>query len=138
MLDIHMLLCVFCNREIHPQENFRIFLPIENRGICEDCLIKEFIKLVEDNPGGIAPFVVEGLRSILKRKHRVMTISKPIRERVFFRYKNTCCQCGANDKLSIDHIKPVRLGGTDTISNLQVLCKRCNSKKGAKYGTTMD
>lgn len=33
----------------------------------------------------------------------------------------------------IDHIKPVYLGGTNDIKNLQLLCHRCNRKKGLNY-----
>lgn len=33
---------------------------------------------------------------------------------------------------TVDHIVPLKLGGTDTIDNVQLLCKHCNSSKGAK------
>ena len=43
-----------------------------------------------------------------------------------------CRHCGAVDDLTIDHIKPVMKGGKNKLSNLQLLCRSCNSKKGAK------
>lgn len=33
---------------------------------------------------------------------------------------------------TVDHIVPLKLGGTDTSDNVQLLCKHCNSSKGAK------
>lgn len=41
----------------------------------------------------------------------------------------TCARCGATEKLTIDHIIPMIRGGSDDLSNLQILCKRCNSSK---------
>lgn len=47
-------------------------------------------------------------------------------------FENKCLACGAKGKLSIDHVIPIAIGGTNDISNLQPLCKSCNSKKGIK------
>jgi len=44
-----------------------------------------------------------------------------------FNYK--CAKCGENKKLTKDHIKPLSLGGTDFIKNIQPLCRNCNSRK---------
>lgn len=43
-----------------------------------------------------------------------------------------CAHCGDRnvDRLTIDHIVPLRRGGTNHMSNLQVLCSICNSIKG--------
>lgn len=43
-----------------------------------------------------------------------------------------CAHCGDRnvDRLTIDHIVPLRQGGTNAMSNLQVLCSICNSIKG--------
>lgn len=33
----------------------------------------------------------------------------------------------------VDHIMPFALGGQNTVDNIQLLCPRCNMKKGAKH-----
>jgi 5-methylcytosine-specific restriction endonuclease McrA len=43
-----------------------------------------------------------------------------------------CVQCGSTEDLTWDHIVPLVKGGTNELSNLQVLCRACNGSKGAK------
>lgn len=45
-------------------------------------------------------------------------------------YGEACLKCGSDDILTIDHIKPIALGGDNSFENLQILCKSCNSSKG--------
>jgi 5-methylcytosine-specific restriction endonuclease McrA len=48
------------------------------------------------------------------------------------KYGHKCLRCGRSDvKLTIDHIKPIALGGTHTADNIQPLCSSCNSSKQA-------
>lgn len=56
-----------------------------------------------------------------------------LRRTVFERDGRKCVLCPSVEFLTVDHIKPVALGGGNELSNLQTLCLRCNSSKGAKY-----
>ena len=58
-------------------------------------------------------------------------ISSKIRNSVLERDGYTCQHRGSADDLTIDHIYPESRGGSDDMDNLQVLCHRCNSIKGA-------
>lgn len=41
-----------------------------------------------------------------------------------------CSICKTTKDLTVDHIVPLSRGGSTVESNLQVLCRRCNSRKG--------
>ncbi len=46
-----------------------------------------------------------------------------------------CAECGSRPpevSLEIDHIVPLAQGGIDGVTNLQVLCSRCNQGKKAR------
>lgn len=58
---------------------------------------------------------------------------KKIRDFIFNRDKNKCLKCGRNDKLTLDHILAIHCGGENKLSNLQTLCKSCNSVKSTNY-----
>ena len=70
-----------------------------------------------------------------KRQER-MIMNDDIRYNVFQRDNYTCQICGATAKdgakLHVDHIIPVSKGGKTVMSNLQILCDRCNIGKGDK------
>lgn len=55
-----------------------------------------------------------------------------VRNAVFARDGRRCVECSATEDLTLDHIYPWSLGGPDTVENLRVLCRSCNSRKGAK------
>jgi 5-methylcytosine-specific restriction enzyme A len=60
------------------------------------------------------------------------TAWRKIRQTVINR--DQCCQmCGTEERLTVDHIVPRVLGGTDSLNNLQVLCGSCNSSKGGRF-----
>jgi len=43
-----------------------------------------------------------------------------------------CAMCGLRKKLTVDHIVPASVGGSNAPDNLQLLCLQCNSSKGIK------
>jgi 5-methylcytosine-specific restriction endonuclease McrA len=48
------------------------------------------------------------------------------------KYGKKCAICGAPGRMTIDHIRPLALGGGHTANNIQFLCGPCNTSKGAK------
>lgn len=63
-----------------------------------------------------------------------MPVSKRTRYEVLKRDNHTCRYCGASApdaKLTVDHVLPVSLGGTDTPDNLVAACQDCNYGKGS-------
>lgn len=58
-------------------------------------------------------------------------IPDSVRFAVYERDGYCCVKCGKPSPLSLDHIWPWSLGGTDERDNLQTLCIPCNCSKGA-------
>jgi len=56
-------------------------------------------------------------------------IPRDVRQRVWQTYGGRCVECSADDYLEYDHIIPVARGGSNSETNVQLLCRRCNSKK---------
>lgn len=59
-------------------------------------------------------------------------VPKDLRQETLERDDYECVVCGSRRRLEADHILPVSRGGTDVLSNMQTLCKTCNTSKGAK------
>lgn len=59
-------------------------------------------------------------------------IPKTIKNIVLKEYNGRCAICGSDKDLQIDHIFPYIKGGTSDISNLQILCRKCNINKKDK------
>lgn len=72
-----------------------------------------------------------------KAKPERKPIGARLRAMVLERDGFKCVRCGVEPgltgvQLDVDHILPVAQGGTNCESNLQTLCKACNSGKGAR------
>ena len=57
-------------------------------------------------------------------------------EAIYLKQNGTCAACPATERLEIDHVLPVILGGSSDPSNLQLLCLPCNRSKGSKHPDT--
>lgn len=63
-----------------------------------------------------------------------LIIPEKMRNEIFERDGYRCVKCGSTDNLELDHILPFSKGGRTEKTNLQTLCKICNSSKGSKEG----
>lgn len=74
-------------------------------------------------------------KTIIHQTGRLPSVS--LRYKVLSRDNHKCIGCGATPatmagvELEIDHIMPYSKGGETVLDNLQTLCKKCNSGKGA-------
>lgn len=59
--------------------------------------------------------------AVLRRKHIAQLLENA-------GYK--CQECENRENLTVDHIVPITRGGTNDVSNFQILCRSCNASKG--------
>lgn len=59
--------------------------------------------------------------------------SKDVYKMIADRDGEYCKHCNTTQNLTIDHILPRSKGGGGNLSNLQLLCKSCNSSKSAAH-----
>lgn len=56
-------------------------------------------------------------------------ISETTKKIVYSRDGGICKCCGSSINLEYDHISPFSCGGSSDISNIQLLCQKCNRSK---------
>lgn len=56
-------------------------------------------------------------------------ISTTTKKIVFTRDGGVCQCCGSSDNIEYDHIIPYSCGGSSDVSNIQLLCMKCNRSK---------
>jgi 5-methylcytosine-specific restriction endonuclease McrA len=85
-------------------------------------------------PGGWRIPQNDGLRDFwsIERDDYRRKIPAAVRDLVYERDGYQCVECGAAEDLTLDHIYPWSLGGSDAAENLCTLCRSCNSSKGAR------
>ena len=56
-------------------------------------------------------------------------ISQTTKKVVYSRDRGICQCCGSHQNLEYDHVMPFSCGGNNNVSNIQLLCLRCNRSK---------
>jgi len=78
------------------------------------------------------------LRSTLKRRSKEYEVEfdislEEVRELLYKAYGRKCKYCDSRllvSNMVCDHIMPLSLGGSSVPANLQMICMRCNTRKG--------
>ena len=60
-------------------------------------------------------------------------ISPSLRAWIYERDGRRCVDCGARDRLSLDHLLPASAGGTEWASNLVTRCSDCNNRRHVQW-----
>ncbi|MFX1478488.1 MAG: HNH endonuclease [Promethearchaeota archaeon] len=69
-----------------------------------------------------------------KVKGKSRHIPAEVKREVWKRDKGRCVNCGGKEDVEYDHIIPFSKGGSNTATNIQILCKRCNLEKKDQIG----
>lgn len=73
--------------------------------------------------------LTDGYKSYSWQYQKSNRLDENIRKAVIHRDGCKCMECGkSNCRLEVHHIKPKRLGGSNTLSNLITLCEKCHQK----------
>jgi len=123
------MICYSCDKEMIDGAPH---LKVKDKVICYDCLYKIIEEMTCFNHAGIMPYLLQGFIDEYFTRKRRRVLNRSLVKKVLNKYNHTCVYCGSTENLTIDHVKPFSKGGKDNFSNLQVLCKSCNSRKGNK------
>ena len=78
----------------------------------------------------------ESFELLQPKRDRNYTIGqwRILKEKVFRKYGRICMCCKGETEITVDHVKPYRDFPELSLefTNMQVLCRSCNSRKGAK------
>ena len=66
-----------------------------------------------------------------KKIERSRVISSDVKRAVWDRDEGMCVTCKSTTYLEYDHVIPFSKGGSNSIENIQILCRSCNLAKGA-------
>ena len=124
--------CVLCNRELSIDNFYDA-----KRSLCIECerkTARQRMRLYRRTlRGKAAQALTDARKTIRKNNYDVkddLTVDELVEALEFF---DTCAYCGkpftSLSDMSIEHIVPLSKGGDNTISNICIVHKSCNSKK---------
>lgn len=107
--------CKLCSRHlslVRPSANYPLL-------ICNDCAVSERRRLLSNNKR----------RRNRRRPTGRVYMSDWMECLAEHNFSCAVCQKRGRKNLTLDHIKSLGAGGTNTINNIQPLCKRCHEIK---------
>ncbi|WP_462368444.1 HNH endonuclease [Roseburia hominis] len=107
-------------------DGFYVYDTFENHVLWKRLSRQEKIELQEQK-NGIANVKRRSDGRIRRKKY-----SKTARTLVYEKYNGRCQLCGRQillSEMSLDHVKPLSMGGVDDVSNLACTCMPCNRFK---------
>lgn len=113
--------CSLCRNDLDIEEKIKY---LEKHGVCICDRCASIVSSAYESWHGGAGSVYgisASTSSNISGKKRWLVFKKDM-------YK--CVKCGSDSDLTIDHVMPASKGGSNDISNLQTLCRSCNSSKG--------
>lgn len=117
--------------EENKQELMREAIEAEKQKIKEEMAQKKRARDIRE--AAMRELVEEGIldHDYIKKRE---PIPQDMQDAVWNRDGGKCVKCGSQENLEFDHIIPFSKGGSTTIRNLQILCKKCNLAKSNKIG----
>jgi len=68
----------------------------------------------------------------IKEEKMSRYIPSEVKAQIWKIYNGSCATCQSKKELQFDHVIPFSKGGSNTVENIQILCKVCNLKKSDK------
>ncbi|WP_037287752.1 HNH endonuclease [Saccharibacillus sacchari] len=109
-------------------------------------IFSSYLSMCEGDDFAIEYSKESSLKHHLRKDCKLKRVSIPswVKKAVYFRDRGACTKCGKDlsgylsleNKENYDHIIPLNLYGFNDVTNIQLLCKECNSEKsGYKHAT---
>ena len=117
--------CKLCGKSMNHEESIK-YLDLYGVCVCDGCA-RAVADAYENWHGGQEKWGTNSTKGV-----SCSNLSGKVRWRVFKRDGYRCVLCGVDSDLTIDHIHPQSKGGTNSMLNLQTMCRSCNSSKGAR------
>lgn len=71
-------------------------------------------------------------RKLSKKNRHFRHVPEDVKFQVWHRDQGKCTYCGSTEEIEYDHIIPFSKGGSNTVENIQILCKYHNRLKSNK------
>ncbi len=93
--------------------------------------VKKYNQKYYTSPKGVISYTHHNHKRISTIKERPCDLSNKKVKEIFERDK-VCVYCGSSERLELDHIVPLKLGGNSLFNNFVIACKKCNTTKSGK------